>query len=301
MSLCSNVLQELTAYYRSRAMVKSANTKDEIFTLKREYRNYQNPEIASCPHIRTLYDVVRQNEAQEDPIYLVFEWMDHDLRSTPANVFRSDQRLPRVVSKAALSALTVFKVLNAVHTDISINNIFVSNIDTLSPITKLGDLGNLISEGSTQRVQSLPCRAPEVWRGLGCQHCSDVWSLGVTLAHRLFPQTIFGARDKIIEGFTEAWCIAKIIRLLGPVGQPFDSEAYREEFELAEQLAVMENPHDGTELIKIGTLREELQRLSDPPVSPQLLDFIEFLLVIDPRKRPTALEALQHPYLQSFL
>jgi len=157
MSLCSNVHQELTAYYRSRAVVKSAITKDEIFTLKREYRNYRNPEIASCPHIRTLYDVVRQNEAQEDPIYLVFEWMDHDLRSTPANVFRSDQRLPRVVFKAALSALTVFKVLNAVHTgklysvanirgtkrlDISINNIFVSNIDSPSPIAKLGDLGN---------------------------------------------------------------------------------------------------------------------------------------------------------------
>jgi len=174
----------------------------------------------------------------------------------------------------------------------------------------------VISEGSTQRVQSLPCRAPEVWRGLGCQHCSDVWSLGVTvsclipqfhrklmskLAHRLSPQTIFGARDKIIEGFAEAWCIAKIIRLLGPVGQPVDSEAYREEFELAEQLAVMENPHNGTDLIRIGTLREELQRLSDPPVSPQLLDFIEFLLVTDHSKRPTALEALQHPYLQSFL
>ena len=157
MSLCSNILQGLTAHYRSRAVVKSAITNNEIFTLKREYRNYQNPEIASCPHIRTLYDVVRQNEAQEDPICLVFEWMDHDLRSTPANVFRSDQRLPRVVSKAALSALTVFKVLNAVHTgklcsvansrgtkrlDISINNIFVSNIDTPSPISKLGDLGN---------------------------------------------------------------------------------------------------------------------------------------------------------------
>jgi hypothetical protein len=43
----------------------------------------------------------------------------------------------------------------------------------------------------------------------------------------------------------------------------------------------MENPHDGTMLIKKSTLREELQRLSDPSVSPDLLDFIEFLLVVD--------------------
>lgn len=32
------------------------------------------------------------------------------------------------------------------------------------------------------RVQSLSTRAPEVWRGLGCWHSSDVWSLGVTVS-----------------------------------------------------------------------------------------------------------------------
>ena len=62
----------------------------------------------------------------------------------------------------------------------------------------------------------------------------------------------------------------------------------------------MENPHLGTKLIEEGTLREELQRLSDPSVSLQILDFIESLLVVDHSKRPTASEALQHPYLQSF-
>jgi hypothetical protein len=139
--------------------------------------------------------------------------------------------------------------------DVNVNNIYVSDIDGPSPIAKLGDLGNckcsflhpylltalisiVIIEGSTkQRGQSLPCRAPEVWQGLGCQHSSDVWSLGVTvsahtylsqrkliwkLARQSSPQPIFGASDKIIEGFTEAWCIAKIIRLLGPLGQPVD-------------------------------------------------------------------------------
>jgi len=119
------------------------------------------------------------------------------------------------------------------------------------------------------------------------------------LARRLSSQSVFGPSDKIIEGFTEAWCIAKIIRLLGPLGQPVDCQAYKEEFELAEQLALMDNPHDGMKLIKGGTLWEELQRLSDPPTSPQLLDFIESLLVVDHSKRPTASEALQHLYLQS--
>ena len=39
------------------------------------------------------------------------------------------------------------------------------------------------------RVQSLPTRAPEVWRGLGCWHSSDVWSLGVTVSFNLSIST----------------------------------------------------------------------------------------------------------------
>jgi serine/threonine protein kinase len=46
-------------------------------------------------------------------------------------------------------------------------------------------------------------------------------------------------------------------------------------------------------------LHQELEKLPGPKVSSELLDFIESLLVIDHTKRPTALEALRHSYLQS--
>ncbi len=52
------------------------------------------------------------------------------------------------------------------------------------------------------------------------------------------------------------------------------------------------------QFITVGTLRQELEKISAPKVSPELLDFIEFLLVLDPTKRPTAVEALQHPYIR---
>jgi hypothetical protein len=116
MALCAHVLQRLTAHCHSRAVVKSAATNDEKIALKREYRNHRIFEIASCPHIRTLYDTVRSNEDQHNSPCLVFEWMDLDLRLVPANRFRGDPRLPRVVSNAVLSALKLFKMLNAVHT-----------------------------------------------------------------------------------------------------------------------------------------------------------------------------------------
>ncbi|KAF2873062.1 kinase-like domain-containing protein [Massariosphaeria phaeospora] len=248
------------------AMVKTAATADEKMCLRREYRNYRIEDIASSPYIRALCDTV-SDEDQDSPSCLVFEWMDYDLRSVTAPEFRSNPRLPRAVSTAVLSVLRVLKTLNAVHTDVNPNNIYVAHIDGNAPVAKLGDLGNMIRDGSaTQRAQSLPCRAPEVWRGLACQHSSDIWSLGATLTTALSPLMLFGPADKIIEGQTEAWCIAKIIRLVGPLGQPINNQTYKDEFELAEQLEVMDHPLGLMKLISRRHWRVELQDIPDPPV-----------------------------------
>jgi serine/threonine protein kinase len=99
----------------------------------------------------------------------------------------------------SLFFLFVCDILMAKRLDINPNNVFLSSIDTPSPVVKVGDLGNsehsplrtprtmlilaVLQEGYDKiRVQSLPTRAPEVWRGLGCWHSSDVWSLGVTVS-----------------------------------------------------------------------------------------------------------------------
>ncbi|KAI8939248.1 hypothetical protein NX059_005074 [Plenodomus lindquistii] len=281
------------------AMIKTAYSADEKKALRREFRNYSIEEIASSRHIRAMSDTVRLDEDQPEPSCLVFEWMDQDLRSVAKRRFRSDRKLPKAVSKAVLLALEDLRSLNAIHTDINPNNIFLSDIDGPSPIVKLGDLGNAIRDSSTsQRCQSLPCRAPEVWQGLPCRHASDIWSLGVTLTTNLAPLMLFGAMDKRIEGQTEAWCIAKIMRLVGPIERPTEPEAYRQEFELAEQLELMDHSLGHIKLITRDHWREELEDIPDPPVPEDLLDFIETLLIIDPDKRPTAAQALTHPYLQ---
>ncbi|KAF2125384.1 kinase-like protein [Dothidotthia symphoricarpi CBS 119687] len=292
------------------AIIKSAATESERMCLRREHRNYKIDKIASSPYIRALYDTIQLDTSQDDTVHLstsrdnasclVFEWMDHDLRAVTAPEFRSDSKLPKAVCHGVLSALDVLKTLDAVHTDISPNNIFISDIDGRQPVAKLGDLGNskLIRDSSaTQRAQCLPCRAPEVWRGQSCRHASDIWSLAVTLTTKLSPLGLFGTGDKIIEGHAEAWCIAKIICLVGPLGLPVNRQ-FKEEFEFAAKLAVMNHPSGIMKLIDRLNWREELQHIPDPPVPSDVMDFIESLLVIDPEKRPTASDALLHPYLQ---
>ena len=111
---------------------------------------------------------------------------------------------------------------------------------------------------------------------------------------------LFGPGDKLIEGHIEAYCIAKMMLLAGPLNREAVREPYKEEFELAEQLVDMDYKPGVSKLISMrGNWRKELEYFPDPPIPQDLLDFIEYLLIVDPDKRSTALEALQHPYLES--
>jgi hypothetical protein len=84
--------------------------------LRREYRNYRIAEIASSPHIRSLRDAVWSDQDGDNPSSLIFEWMDQTLTSVPMPQFRANPFLPKTVSKAVLSALSVLKTLSAIHT-----------------------------------------------------------------------------------------------------------------------------------------------------------------------------------------
>lgn len=113
----------------------------------------------------------------------------------------------------------------------------------------------------------------------------------------------FGPSDKIIEGMSEPWSLVKMIRLLGPIGDPDPTKVdLVDEFALAAFLEkeTFVNPETGIEekFIKLGTLRHELEEVQGP-IDKGCIDFIESLLVIDHTKRPSAQEALQHPWLQS--
>ena len=117
-------------------------------------------------------------------------------------------------------------------------------------------------------------------------------------------RTLFGPRDKIIEDHRTAWCLAKIVRLIGPIEAPEDPK-YKDEFELARDLEESEyrHPQTGqlTPYITLKSLRQELEQLPRDVCSRECIDFLEHLLVIDPTRRPTAEEALQHPFIKSSL
>ncbi len=146
--------------------VAAAGALEQV-AFRREFRNYQRPDIASCPQVRTLYDVIPTDCTQgsvdtEVPSCLVFEWMETNLCSLPSYLWRDKHTMIRTILHSVLSALCVMKDLGAIHTgitcnrssrkhtltrdpDVNPNNILISNLDSCTPTAKLGDLGTSTS------------------------------------------------------------------------------------------------------------------------------------------------------------
>lgn len=76
-------------------MVKTEIGPEKI-ALKCQGGNYWLPAIASSKHIRSLYEAIGQDgnnagvegmSMTEDPLCMVFEWMEHNLRTVSSDQF----------------------------------------------------------------------------------------------------------------------------------------------------------------------------------------------------------------------
>lgn len=115
-------------------------------------------------------------------------------------------------------------------------------------------------------------------------------------------KTLFGPRGKVIEGHMDAWCMAKVRRLVGRFEEPQSPEK-RKEWRLAcglEATEYRDSKSGETKLfIALKPLREQLEELPHDLCSAKCIDFILYLFTLDYQNRLTASEALKHPYIRS--
>ena len=116
----------------------------------------------------------------------------------------------------------------------------------------------------------------------------DMWSTGCILAEVLGAKAIFPGKDSLHQ-------LRLVVEMLG---LPTDDE--------------LSTIHNQQAVSYIRNLRPKEQNSGDPEVtaakfqklyphaSPLLVDLMARLLQFDPRKRPTAAEALDHPYLAAY-
>jgi len=223
------------------------------------------------PSIVCLLDVVNY----QNKLYLVFEFLDQDLKKYMDTLNEMDPSLVRSYTKQLLQGLLYCHQRRILHRDLKPQNLLIDQKGTL----KLADFGLARAfcvpvRQYTHEVVTLWYRAPEIL--LGSQAYSipvDIWSAGCIFAEMLLKTPLFPGDSEIDQLF-------RIFRLLGTPGEDVWSGCttlpeYKPTFpkwKKQDLRKTMENTHS------------------------LAADLLEKMLVYEPAGRITAKAALNHPY-----
>ncbi|KAG5001121.1 hypothetical protein AAZX31_08G235800 [Glycine max] len=230
------------------------------------------------PNIMKLEGIITSQLSNS--IYLVFEYMEHDLAGLVASpdIKFTDSQI-KCYMRQLLSGIEHCHLKGIMHRDIKVSNILVNNEGVL----KIADFGlaNTLSPNSkqplTSRVVTLWYRPPELLLGSTSYGVSvDLWSVGC-----VFAELFLG--KPILKGRTEVEQLHKIFKLCGSPPEEFWKKNKL-------PLATMFKPKANYET----SLQERCRGF--PATAVNLL---ETLLSIDPSKRRTASSALMSEYFST--
>ncbi|KAI8970726.1 kinase-like protein [Trametes punicea] len=154
---------------------------------------------------------------------------------------------------------------------------------------KIGDVGvacraDKITEHFTELIQTPPLRAPEVAIGAGWGKPADVWSLGCTLYELYMGQTIFG------KNICDMEVPAMHTMMLGDY-PPELIERGKARNEFFNSNGKLKRPPDR----RIPF--DQAVRGRDTPDAALFADFLRLTFALDPDKRATCRDLLNHPWL----
>lgn len=238
-----------------------------------------------------LREIVRSQvhrvNGMKGSIYMVFDYMDHDLTGL---MEREGHRFTvpqiKLYMKQLCSGLAHCHANGVVHRDLKASNLLINNEGQL----KLADFGlarhtltHLEHPKFTNRVITLWYRPPELLLGAEEYNTEiDMWSVGCIFAELLVGKPIFPGKDEMDQ-------LEKIQAVMGCPN----------EHNMPGLSKLQWAGHLNPARYKQNKLRETLNRMArtnKKTLPDGALDFLEQLLVYDPKRRLSATDAAAHQF-----
>ncbi|XP_008796157.1 cyclin-dependent kinase B2-1-like [Phoenix dactylifera] len=235
------------------------------------------------PHVVRLLDLKQgQNKEGKTILYLVFEYMDTDLKKYIRSFHASRMKIPSKFVKILMYQLCKGVAFchghGVLHRDLKPHNLLM---DRKTIMLKIADLGlsrafTIPLKKYTHEILTLWYRAPEVL--LGATHYStpvDMWSIGCIFAELVTTQALF-------PGDSELQQLLHIFRLLGTPNE-----------EVWPGVGKLPNWHEYPQWTP--------KKLSSavPDLDADGIDLLSKMLQYDPSKRISAKKAMEHQYFNN--
>ncbi|KAK9095024.1 hypothetical protein Scep_026493 [Stephania cephalantha] len=236
--------------------------------------------VGDHPNIVKLKQLI----VEDNVLYLVMECMDMTLTQFMRNRVKkfADSDEVRAVAIQLFQALAHMHQSGYFHRDLKPDNILVS--DDVVKVADLGMAREFSIDGDdmyTKYVTTRWYRAPEVLlRTTTYGPAVDMWAMGAIMAELFTSMPLFRGSSSV----DQIWKICRVI------GTPTE-ETWEEGLYYAQEVLNFEFPkkYDGVD--KLAELV--------PNADEDAISLIRWLCSWDDLKRPTAMEALRHPFFTS--
>ncbi len=215
---------------------------------------------------------------------LVFEYMEHDINALVESKIQFTAGQIKNIMRQILSGIAYLHSNNIIHRDIKSANILLNN----KGVVKLGDFGlartispivqrNKLYSGN---VVTIWYRPPELLLGMKNYDLKvDMWSIGCVFAELLMGEPIF-------KGNNEKEQIEQIFKICGsPNEMTWHGVVFLPDYDLLTPKNTFDN-----------NLKIYLTSKSSTPIDDITFDLIQKMLMVNPRERISAEEALKHEY-----
>ena len=225
----------------------------------------------------------KNNKKQE--VYLVFEYMEHDLGGLSLAEYKFDLPQIKYIMYKILKGVQYLHKNNIIHRDIKCANILINNKGKV----KIGDFGlarNITPNHTkkyTYKVVTLWFRAPELLLGETLYGTAiDVWSCGCVLGELLTGVCPFQAKDELglFEKICEKCGTPNELTWPGVTKLPLWNKLM-------------------PKTMYPNSFKEHYKNFNK--IDDTVMDLFSKMLQLDPKKRITIDEALNHPFFNEHL